>query len=50
MNTLQVYKVLSDAAGKLNRLAVKLRNDEITKKAAEAEARIETETLLEKLK
>ncbi len=50
MNTLQVYKLLSDGAGELNRLAVQLREGEITKKAAEAEARTKTETLLEKLK
>lgn len=48
MNTLQVYKALTEAAGDFNRLAVKLREDEITKTAAEEEAREKIKALAEK--
>ena len=48
MNTLQVYKALAGAAGDFNRLAVKLRENEITKTAAEAEAKKKIDDLVKK--
>lgn len=43
--TLQVYKVLSGAAGDLNRLAVQLREEQITKAEAEEKAKQKIEEL-----
>ena len=50
MNTLQVYKVLAGAAGDLNRLAVRLREGELTKIEAEEKAKEKIEELSAKFK
>lgn len=48
MNTLQTYKALTDAAAFFNRLAVKLREDQITKTGAEEEAKIKIQEIAKK--
>ncbi|BBO80164.1 hypothetical protein DSCO28_50360 [Desulfosarcina ovata subsp. sediminis] len=48
MNTLQVYTALAEAAGEFNRIAVRLRSDDLTKAKAEELAKAKIEELAKK--